>query len=349
MRKLISFMAMLCLAVLVFSSAALAAEPYELLPVDIIYSYDRMEIRKVYEMATSVDPGTIPRADFERDGILYKCTDIVREVVIGDETQTYIETETVESAKNDLPTILGLLEPKREVFTEDGYFGILYLSTSSIKTEVSGYGSSTSNVSITRSYPNLSDADSQYIPKSVTDGGITYTLSDIQWQTDNTYNVDDYEIGNRFTAIATYGGKKTSSYVKGYKVTADYVGEICRTGVSVIKYTVIFTGAAIETKTPEPTQTPEQTEPPIITTDPGATEPGITTTPAPNSEKSSGFNWMIVVIPLALLAAASTAGVAYLFLNKRKELKNHEETVDYDYTGVDSDDSDGDPGDGGGL
>ena len=29
------------------------------------------------------------------------------------------------------------------------------------------------------------------------------TLQDIEWQTDNTYNADDYEIGDRFTAICT--------------------------------------------------------------------------------------------------------------------------------------------------
>ena len=43
----------------------------------------------------------------------------------------------------------------------------------------------------------------------ITEGGQTLKLQDVQWQTDNTYNADDYEIGDRFTAICTYGGSKS--------------------------------------------------------------------------------------------------------------------------------------------
>ena len=33
-----------------------------------------------------------------------------------------------------------------------------------------------------------------------------------------------YAIGDRYTAVATYTGTATSSYVTGYTVTADYTG-----------------------------------------------------------------------------------------------------------------------------
>ena len=39
-------------------------------------------------------------------------------------------------------------------------------------------------LSVKRSYPNLAEQDTQYIPKSIEDGGKNLTLSDIQWQTD---------------------------------------------------------------------------------------------------------------------------------------------------------------------
>lgn len=75
-----------------------------------------------------------------------------------------------------------------------------------IKTEPAGYGSKSTPITASRSYPNLSDADTQYLPKTIEDGGRTLTLQDVQWQADNTHNADDYEIGDRFAAVCTYGG-----------------------------------------------------------------------------------------------------------------------------------------------
>ena len=316
MKKFIVFILTLCLTVSVFQMPAFAAEPYELLPVDVVYYPNHMEIRKIYEMAASVDPANIPRSNFKRDDINYRCTDILRQVVIGDETKPHTEIETVSSVKNDMATILKILPPTKEIVTEDGFSGTLHLSTSSIKTEVSGYGSTSSAVSVTRSYPNLYDMDTQYIPKSVTESSITYTLSDIQWKSDNTYNIDDYEIGNRYTATAVYSGTKTSSYVKGYKVTAEYTGEVCRTGVSVIRYTVIFSGTKIEP--PQPVTVPTTVpEPETVTEAKPETEIDSYSETLIETEiqadTDSGFNWLIAVIPLALLAAASTAGAIYIF------------------------------------
>jgi len=340
-------------------SAVFAAEPYELLPVDVIYYPNHMEIRKIYEMSASVDPAKIPRAGFTRDNIRYRHTDILREVKIGEETKTLIEVETIESARNDVESILRVLPLTREVLTEDGFFGILYLNTSTLKSEIAGYGNSSSSVSVTRSYPNLYDKDTQYIPKSVTENNITYTLTDIQWQTDNRYNIDDYEIGNRFTAVATYSGTKTTSYVRGYKVTAEYIGEVCRTGVSVIRYTVIFAGTKVEQPTTEPVHA--TTEPELETDSELEAEVGFETETdldsemlsEPGDEKTSGSKWwMFLVIPLALLAAASTAGVIYMYLKNRKEqaiYEEPEENIDYDYIGNDYNDGGNDSDDGNGL
>ena len=219
MKRFIIFILALCLTVSVFQIPAYALEPYELLPIDVVYYPNHLEIRKIYEMAASVDPANIPRSSFKRDDISYKCTDILRQVIIGDETKTHTETETIENKKNDIETILQVLPPTKETLTKDGFSGVLYLNTSTIKSEIAGYGSTSSSVSVTRNYPNLYDMDTQYIPKSVTENNITYTLDDIQWKADNTYNADDYEIGNRYTAVVTYSGTKTSSYVKGYKIT----------------------------------------------------------------------------------------------------------------------------------
>lgn len=312
-----------------------SSDSAELLPVDVIQDPEQLEVRKIYELSPGIDPGRLPRDGFERGGYAYECADILRDVVIGEETKAVTMTETAESAKNDMNTVLALLPQFKEYTDEDGFAGMLLLNTATIKSEVSGYGSSSTPYTVSRSYPNLSDADTQYIPKTIDDNGKTLQLQDVQWQTDNTMNVDDYEIGDRYTAIVTYGGTKTSSYVKGYNITADYTGEVTRKGVTVIRYTVIFTGTEIPAPPPEPS--PEITSAP----DADAASDGKQTS-APG-QGSGGLPILISV--LALLG--SGAGVTYTALKNRKE-KTHEKTTAYDYPDTYTDGDGGDPGTGGG-
>ena len=268
------------------------ADPEAMLPVDIIIDQDNKEIRKVYDLSPSTDPSTLPMEQFDRDGLRYECTDVLREVIIGSETKTVTQTETVESSKKDMDTILSLLPQEKEVTTEEGFSGTLTLDLDSIKTEPAGYSSSTQPVTATRTYPNLADQDLNHLPKSITEGGRTLTLQDVQWQTDNTYNADDYEIGDRFTAICTYGGSKSVSYVTGYTTTADYTGEVYRTGVTVIRYTVIFTGTPIEQEVTE------------------------------QQEPEGSFQWLMVALPALVALVAGTGGT--YFIMKRKERKMYE-------------------------
>ena len=250
----------------------------------------------------------------------YSCTDILREVIIGTETQPLTQTETVESKKKDLETLLSLLPQEREVTTEEGFTGTLRLDLDSIETEVSGYGSSKQAVTATRNYPNLSDADTQYLPKTIEDNGRSLTLSDVQWQTDNTYNADDYEIGDRYTAICTYSGTKTVSYVKGYTTTADYVGDVHRTGVTMIRYTVIFTGKEI----PEPE--------PVVADEPESEFPVAA----------------LIIGGLILVAVAGGCG-AYMLVKRRKERMTDEEMDPENSACSGNDNADADPGTGAGV
>lgn len=71
---------------------------------------------------------------------------MLREVIIGSETQVITQTETVESDKKDMETILSLLPQEKEVTTEEDFSGTLHLDLDSIKTEPAGYGSSTKPV-----------------------------------------------------------------------------------------------------------------------------------------------------------------------------------------------------------
>lgn len=296
MKKTICSMMLAAILLAVWTLPAVAAsvtltDPEALLPVDIIINQEAREIRRVYDLSPSTDPSTLPMAAFERDGLSYECSDILREVIIGTETQIITQTETVESDSKDLDALLELLPQEKEVTTGDGFEGTVSLVLDSMVSEPSGYGTTTKPVTASRTYPNLSSADTAHLPKAINDGGRTLTLQDVQWQTDNTFNADDYEIVDRFTAVCTYGGTKTVSYVKGYTTTADYTGEVYRTGVTVIRYTVIFTGTPIVQEDPEPIATAED-------------------------EGTSSTSWPTVVIPSALCLGGGVGGT-YLVMKKK--------------------------------
>ena len=261
MKKLFAIICAITLAVTLFAGTALAADmpdvTAELFPVEVIVSDNQLEIRRIYELSPDADPNLIPRNSFTRAGFLYEYTDTLREVIIGKEFKTVTITETAESRTNDLDTILRLFPQHWEYADDDGFTGRLLLNTATIRYEVSEYGRRTTPLTATRSFPNLANMDMQHIPRSIDDNGRTLQLQDVQWRTDNTQNMDGYAIGDRFTAIATYGGTRTTTYVRGYSLTAEYTGEVSRQEVSVIRYTVVFIGTEI----PPPEPPPELTEP----------------------------------------------------------------------------------------
>lgn len=133
----------------------------------------------------------------------------------------------------------------------------------------------------------------------ITDDGLigTLTLTDIQWQTDNTANMDGYAVADRYTAVATYSGSATSSYVKGYTVTADYTGTVSRIALNRVRYVAIFEGTPIQ-----PTEPAE--------------------TPAP----ASAFRWSYVLIPIGIVAAAGAGVGGALLVKHRKENADEEDT-----------------------
>ena len=147
-------------------------------------------LEKVYLLTAADNPANIPTDDFEREGYRYTLLDVTRQDS---------ETVTLDSGTKDMDKIMPQLAATREVTTEDGFTGILMLDTASITVEAAGYGSSSRTVTATRTYPNLSDADSSLIPKTITDGGRTLTLADVQW----------LEAGEFYNATASYTGTAT--------------------------------------------------------------------------------------------------------------------------------------------
>ena len=171
--------------------------------------------------------------------------------------------------------------------------GTLSLQLDTVQVEVSGYGSSTREISATRSYPNLANQDTANIPKTIQDNGRTLTLQTINWQTDNTATLDGYALGDRFTAVATYTGSATSSYVKGYTVTADYTGTVGKINLDRVRYVAIFEGTPLQ--------------------------------PVEEVPAAAAFSWAVLLVPIGMVALVGAVAGAALFIRHRREHEPVEE------------------------
>ena len=193
MKRMLSLCAAALCLTLALTPTALAADFEPAVPdakvcypTSIVRNDDGTELKKIYDLSLEDDPAGIPRSDFRQDGFQYTLTDLLKQELPENESRQHTEHVSIESAKKDMESVLALLPQEREFITDDGLMGTLTLRLDTVQVEPSGYGSSTKQLSVKRSYPNLAEQDTQYIPKSIEDGGRTLTLSDIQWQTDNT-------------------------------------------------------------------------------------------------------------------------------------------------------------------
>lgn len=311
MKKPITILAVL----LLLSTTAFAAE----YPSQVSYSMNNgiFEVRKTYELPVDQEPSMRAKQSFEQDGYSFKLTDLLRQELPEQQSKEYTETVTVSSESKELTAILPLLADTKAVTTEDGFTGTLKLDTGSITVEPAGYKNNSWTVSATRTYPNLSSMDSEYIPKTTTENGRTLNFSTVDWQTDNTENVDDDAIGNRFSAIVTYTGTASSRNVTGYTVTAQYRGDVEKIAMNKVQYVAVFHG------TPLVVQEAEVEEVPTM-------------------------DWHYIAIPGGLMLLC-LAGFTAAKIKNRKKGKHDDETIlDADYTsaengktaGTDASDSD---------
>lgn len=287
---------LLCVLALALSmtTAAFATTSY---PTAVTRSEDGGEIRKMYDLSPEDDPTGIPRSDFEQNGYHYTLTDLLKQELPANESRQHTETVSVSSKNKDMATVLALLPQTKEFITEDGLTGALTLKLDTVNVEVAGYGSATKSLTADRSYPGLADQDTQHIPKTIEDNGHTMTLQTVNWQTQSD---------GRFTAVASYSGSATSSYVKGYTVTADYTGTVSRINLNKIRYVAIFEGTALE---PAPTEEPGSTPSPDLTAPADPTAP--VEQDAPASEKN-------VLLPVVIVVVVVLGAGAFFFIKRRR-------------------------------
>ena len=274
-------------------------------PSQVSYNLNNgiFEVRKTYEMQVDEEPSAQAKQSFEQDGYSFVLTDMLRQELPEQQSKEYTETVTVSSESKELTAILPLLADTKAVTTEDGFTGTLKLDTGSITVEPAGYKNNSWTVSATRTYPNLSSMDLEYIPKTTTENGRTLNFSTVDWQTDNTENVDDDTIGNRFSAVVTYTGTASSRNVTGYTVTAQYSGEVKKVSLDKVQYVAVFHGTPIA---------PQEVA------------------------KESVMDWRYLAIPGGLVLLCLVGFITAKIKNKRKGQNKDETIYDADYKVVKS-------------
>ena len=302
MKRIITMCAMLVALSMALPLSAFAADAAVCYPTSVVQSEDGTQLKRIYDLTPEADPAGISRSDFERDGFRYTLVELLRQELPADESRQHTETVTLQSEKKDMESVLALLPQEREFVTDDGLTGTLSLKLDTVRVEPSGYGKSTRQLTAARSYPNLAGQDTEFIPKSIEENGHTLTLESIEWQTDNTADVDGYAIADRYTAVATYTGTTTSSYVKGYTVSADYTGTVSHIALDRVRYVAIFEGkrvAPVEIDLPLPEQ---------------------------ENTALGQFPWQYVLVPVGVIALVGAGIGVALGIKRRSETVTPVET-----------------------
>jgi len=226
------------------ASAPLANKVY---PISVWENreYGHREIIRVYELSENDDPQNIRRAPFERDGFRFELAEITRREMPVYSSREHAEVVSVNTRTNDLTTVMQLLSPTLEFMSEDGYFGVLHLDISTIQNESMGTTTSSHTVTRRREFPHLTSPDTALVPRTITDGGRTYSLYNVEWQTQRASEIDYRDVPTTFTAVATYTGTARRTSTIGYTTTAAYCGTLSRIAVGQVQYTVYFIGLPI--------------------------------------------------------------------------------------------------------
>ena len=237
----------------------------------------RREIIRVYELRDDECSSQIPRQPFERDGFRFELAEIVRREVPAHSLREHTEIISVNTQTNDLATVIRLLSPTLEHLSDDGYFGVLTLDVTSIQIESQGTTSSNFTATRTREFPHLSSADTSLVPRTITDGGRTYNLSNVDWRTQSSTAIDYRQVASTFTAVATYTRVGTRVATIGYTTTAEYSGQVSRIAAGRTEFTAHFIGIPIVTPTVTAAAPPAEIVAPEST-------PAPTPSPSPSPE-----------------------------------------------------------------
>lgn len=205
-------------------------------------------VEKVYVLQNTDDGSLIPTENFTENEVEYAFVELKKQDNTAEDVKEHTETKSIHTGTNNMQTVISKFAPSLEISTEDGYAGILELDYTTLNVVSAGTGKQSYTITESRSYPNLVDADTSLVPKSINKDGATLNLTGISWQTSASDNIDGQELAVRYTANATYSGTGTKTYTKGYTATAEYKGEIKKNVCDTVTYTAVFTEVPKEKK-----------------------------------------------------------------------------------------------------
>lgn len=209
-------------------------------------------LEKIYVLPNTQSGDAIPRADFEENEICFQFAGITAQDNSKEEVKAYSRQQTIHTDTDHTQSVVAKFAPAMEVSTEDGYAGVLNFDYTTLTVSAAGYGIETYQVNENRVYPNLVDADTSLVPKTISQDGNTLNLTGIQWQTSAAEHMDGQELAVRYTANATYIGTATRTYPTGYTATAYYTGEVQKITNETTMYTARFIGTPKPAPEPEP-------------------------------------------------------------------------------------------------
>ena len=217
-------------------------------PVNVAegYNYEGVrEIVRVYELKAGETPDLINMESFERNGYFFQVADVVRRFDVNHTIREHTEEIEIQTDTNDLAAVISRLDTSIEFTAEDGYTGLLHLDITSIEMTQDGTRSVSSTARQVREFPFLSNPDMSLIPQTVTAGGVTYTLANVQWRSATAAPIDYASVGSTFTAVATYTRTARSSISTGYTTRVLYSGTLTRVSTGQTRYVVNFLGTPI--------------------------------------------------------------------------------------------------------
>lgn len=198
-------------------------------------------IRKVYVLPKTDSSDLIPTEEFTEDKTKYVFTELLTEDNAEENVKEHTEKISIHTGSANTETVISQFKPTMEISTEDGYAGTLAFDYTTLTVTAAGYGEQSYTITENRSYPNLMDADTSFVPKTINKDGATLNLTNISWQSAASDNIDGLDLAVRYTAHATYSGTGTKTYTKGYTATAEYKGEVKKIINDTVTYTVVFT------------------------------------------------------------------------------------------------------------
>ena len=237
MKKSISLVA-LALAYAISTGASAMEVPTDTVVQNLNGS---QQVVKTYTVAPNTDPQDLIEEPFVLEGYCYTFEDIVKSENQAADTKTHSETVTVETSEDDLAVILEQLAPTMEY--DDGlYAGTLSLDHTSLHTEATDYSTRSYTVSETKTISQLDRNDMSYVPATTVKDGITLNLDGVDWQVTGTDLVGEVLAPSSWQAVATYSGKAYYKAADGYITTAEYAGEVARSGVESVTYQLTYLG-----------------------------------------------------------------------------------------------------------